>query len=183
MNKNPLLLNRRSIRLSNYDYSNSGYYFVTICVQNRLCLLGEVKDSKMIPNKTGRMVQKIWDELPDHYPVVTVDAFALMPNHLHGIVALNVGAGHRARPTGHPRGGAPTFSLPDIIHRFKSLTTTLYRKQVQIRGSSPSTTLWQRNYYEHVIRREESLDKIRRYILENPLKWELDEDNPQNILK
>ncbi|HJT25192.1 MAG TPA: transposase [bacterium] len=173
---------RKSIRLKNYDYSTPGYYFVTICTEGRKCLLGEIHDGKMELNPLGEKVQAVWSDLPKHCPGVELDIFVVMPNHLHGVLALNVGAGSHARPgAGQAQRPAPTLSLPDVIQRFKSFSTHLYRETLAKTGNSFSTKLWQRNYYEHVIRRDESLEKIRKYIQENPLKWDLDEDNPLNI--
>jgi len=175
---------RRSIRLKEYDYALPGAYFVTICTQKRECLFGEVMDGKMRLNKTGKMIKLIWDELPENYPGVNTDVFVVMPNHIHGIIVLSpVGATPRGcPPPGQAQGPAPTISLPDVIHRFKSLTTTRYR-QNRTRNilHSLSERLWQRNYYEHVIRNEEKLNLIRRYILYNPLQWQYDRENPEYI--
>ena len=102
-----------------------------------------------------------------------------MPNHIHGIILLDgpVGAGPRACP-GQPRGVAPTLSLPDVVHGYKSLSTTRYRHRVKLEGWVPfSGRLWQWNYYEHIIRNDESLYRIREYIMTNPLRWELDREN------
>jgi putative transposase len=173
---------RRSIRLKNYDYSNPGYYFVTVCTENRKCLFGEIHDGKIELNPLGKMIQTIWMELPKHFPTVGLDTFVVMPNHLHGIIALNVGAGSHARPGfGQARRPAPTLSLSDVIQRFKSYSTHCYLKAPSDNKKPSPAKLWQRNYYEHVIRRDESLEKIRGYIQENPLKWDLDEENPRNI--
>jgi len=142
----------------------------------------------------GKMIQAVWDESSDHYPDTETDAFAIMPNHIHGIVVLigsnpDVGVGPCAYPDhgqtpkriGQPQGVAPTgLSLPDMVHRFKTLTTKRYTDGVK-RGAWPPfrARLWQRNYYEHVIRNERELDEIREYIATNPLKWALDRENPQ----
>ena len=96
--------NRRSIRLRGYDYSRAGAYFVTVCVQNRECLFGDVVDGKMILNDAGMMIQIVWNEIPAHYPGIEIDALVIMPNHTHGIVVI-VGAGPRACPVdGQPQG-------------------------------------------------------------------------------
>jgi REP element-mobilizing transposase RayT len=136
----------------------------------------------MVLNPLGEEIQSVWVSLQDHYAGIEMDYYVVMPNHLHGILALNVGAGLRARPgrQGQAQRPAPTLSFPDVIQRFKSFSTTLYRKRFG-KGGKLNSALWQRNYYEHVIRRDESLDEIRKYILENPLKWELDKDNPMNF--
>jgi putative transposase len=185
---------RRSIRLAAYDYAQAGAYFVTVCAQNRECAFGEVVDAEMVLNEPGRMVATVWRELPHHYPGVEVDTLVVMPNHVHGIIMLvgagpcarpDVGAGPRACPdgvSGQPRGVAPTMSLPDVVHRFKSLTTARYRRGVlQDRWPPFSGRLWQRNYYEHVIRNEEELDAIRQYVADNPGRWEEDSENPDNV--
>ena len=141
------------------------------------------------------MAEAVWHELPQHYPGVNVDAFVVMPNHVHGIILLegagadpyvnHVGAGAPARPApthaGQPQGVAPTkmMSLPDVVQRFKSLTTVKYRWGVRQDGWPPFPgRLWQRNYYEHVIRDEEELNRIRQYIVDNPQNWAHDIENP-----
>ncbi len=96
--------NRRSIRLGGYDYSHTGAYFVTICTQHRECLFGDIVNGKMILNDAGRMVQTGWDEIPTRYPGIDIDAFQIMPNHIHGIIV--VGAAPCGRPdTGQPGNG------------------------------------------------------------------------------
>ena len=97
MKFNPKIHNRRSIRLQGYDYSQAGAYFVTICTHNRKCLFGDIADGEMWLNDAGRMVQAVWDEIPAHYPGIDIDAFVIMPNHIHGIIVI-VGAAPRGRP-------------------------------------------------------------------------------------
>jgi len=195
MSYDPTRHHRRSTRLPAYDYGQAGAYFVTICTQNRECAFGEVVDGEIVLNEPGRMVETVWRELPQHYPGVEVDTLVVMPNHVHGIIML-VRAGPRACPdnpgrswgvSGQPQGVAPTgatgaMSLPDVVHRFKSLTTARYRRGVlQDRWLPFPGRLWQRNYYEHVIRNEEELDAIRQYIADNPLRWAEDRENPHNV--
>jgi putative transposase len=176
---------RRSIRLPGFDYAQTGAYFVTVCTQRRKCLFGEVLDGKVALNASGRMVESIWNEISQFYSGADVDAFTVMPNHLHGIIILGVGAGPRACPDdrpqqGQPQGVAPTLSLPDIAHRFKLLTTTKYIEGVAQNSWPPFPgRLWQRNYYEHVIRNETEMNLIREYIQMNPLKWFYDRENPE----
>jgi REP element-mobilizing transposase RayT len=187
---NPDIYHRHSIRLREYDYSQTGAYFVTVCTKDRESLFGEIVNGEMKLNDVGRMVESIWNELPHPYKGVETDEFVVMPNHFHGIIIL-VGAGPCACPVnekssydtgGQPRGVAPTLSLPDIVHRFKSLTTTRYKKGVaQFDWPLFPGKLWQRNYYEHVIRNEEELLQIREYIITNPIKWVLDEENPNQV--
>jgi putative transposase len=186
---------RRSIRLKGYDYSYPGTYFVTICVHDRRCIFGDIIDRQMIANPAGNMVTNAWNELPKKYEHVATDFFVLMPNHIHGIIVLNprhVGAAPCGRPVcsgaqspqGQPQGVAPTretlLTLCDVVHRFKSWTTKLYSDGVKKQDwpSFPGR-LWQRNYYEHVIRDDEDLNKIREYIVTNPYSWVEDKENPQ----
>ncbi len=179
--------NRRSIRLKGYDYSQKGAYFVTICTHNRKCILGHVESRNIRLNGIGLMVQKAWLELPLYYKEIDIDEFVIMPNHLHGIILI-VGAGPRACPKdgvnkGQPQGVAPTkaLSLPDVMYSFKSLTTKRYIDGVENKSwEAFDRHFWQRNYYEHVIRNEDDLNEIREYVSNNPLKWELDKENPNN---
>jgi putative transposase len=186
MRLDPNRHHRRSIRLRGYDYTQPGAYFVTICTQNRACLFGEVVCGKMQSNDAGRMVQTVWKEIPVYYAGVAIDAFVVMPNHIHGIIVL-VGAAPCGRPRlevpalGQARGPASTIaiSLPDVVHRFKTMTTKHYADGVKQRGWPPFPgQLWQRNYYEHIIRDEQSLNRIRQYIADNPAQWALDRENP-----
>ena len=169
---------RRSIRLKGYDYSQAGAYFVTICINQGLHTLGEIRNSRMYPSQSGEMVQTVWDELPLHYPGVAVDAFVLMPNHVHGIIVLQaVTTGVGATTGGLPlrTGDCPPkpMTLGDVVHRFKSLTTAKYRHGVIKLGWKPfPKQFWQRNYYESIIRDEQSWNTIRGYILNNPVAWE-----------
>jgi putative transposase len=272
---------RRSMRLKGYDYSQAGAYFVTICTQGRACLFGEVVDGEMRLNDAGRMVVAEWERLPALFPNVVLDAFVVMPNHIHGIVILtdpaddatdgataigatisgattggaatggattrvaptrvgddanpvgaglvpapstmagddadSVGAGLVPAPSTMAGGNAdsvgaglvpapsvpaqsvpapstpapstpapsapapstPTPTLGDVIGAFKSRVTVEYIRGVKTFGWTPfDRRLWQRNYYEHIIRNEETLNCIRRYIAENPIRWAFDRENP-----
>jgi REP element-mobilizing transposase RayT len=163
---------RRSIRLRDYNYAQTGAYFVTICTQGRVCLFGEVVDGHMTLNDAGRMVQRVWDDLPMRFPSIALDMFVIMPNHVHGIIAI-VGAG-LALPCGGAASSAPT--LGDIVRAFKSVSA-IQVNQLLSRSEQP---LWQRNYYEHIIRNDEELARVGQYILDNPAQWLDDQDNPQN---
>jgi len=185
---------RRSIRLKGYDYRQAGAYFVTICTQDRAFLFGQVVHDEIQLNDAGKMVYDVWNDLPAFYPGVQTDAFIVMPNHIHGIIIL-VGAGPRVCPDSDPRacpgqpqeleqpqGVAPALGLPDIVHRFKTMTTRRYADGVKRLGWEPFRgRLWQRNYYERIIRNEESLNRIRGYILTNPMRWALARENPHRV--
>jgi len=181
---------RRSIRLKGYDYTRPGAYFITICTHNREPLFGRVVDGEMVLNEYGEIVWACWREILDHFPHVELDAFVVMPNHVHGIIwivddvgtryAKNVGARHaknvramHASPLQSPRGPA-SGSLGAVVGSFKSAVT---RRINEMRGT-PGARVWQRNYYEHIIRDDRALNAIRRYIAENPLRWHLDRYNP-----
>ncbi len=195
MSYDPEKHHRRSIRLQGYDYSRAGAYFVTMCTQKRIPLFGNIRNAEMELNAPGQMIHTTWNEIRTHYPGIDTDTFMVMPNHIHGIIII-VGAPPCGCPTprgcptqtyenGRPRGGAPTenaptqLSLPDVVQRFKTLTTKRYMGGVKQFDWRPFPgKLWQRNYYEHIIRNEQELCRIRKYILENPAKWYWDKMNP-----
>ncbi|MCG2811283.1 MAG: hypothetical protein L6428_07475 [Candidatus Aminicenantes bacterium] len=184
---------RRSIRLKGYDYSRTGYYFVTICSRERECLFGEVGDSKIILNEMGVLAEKMWRELPDRFPAVLIDQFVVMPNHLHGIIrimehiqngkAAECGGLMNQTPT--PKRASdewnmmknPGMTLGKIVRYYKA------RSALKIKTMMNVSFYWQRNYYEHIIRDENELLRIRKYINLNPVSWPQDEDNPVNEMK
>lgn len=175
------LRHRHSIRLKDYDYSQAGAYYVTVCAYNRECLFGNILDGEMRLNDHGRVVEEEWVQTANIRENIELDVFVVMPNHFHGILVITKGGDMgEGRGTGHralmvERFGKPTSgSLPTIIRYFKSAVT---RRISSLRGSS-AEPVWQRNYYEHVIRDETELDHIREYIVNNPLKWDLDRENP-----
>ena len=155
---------RSSIRLKGYDYSQAGAYFVTVCTEGRQCLFGDVIDERMKLNEAGRMVQQTWENLPTRFSSVTLDTLMVMPNHVHGIIAI-VGA----EPNRGAAGSPPT--LGDIIRAFKSISAIRVNRLLA-RSGQP---LWQRNYYEHIIRDEDEMNRIRQYVEDNPARWEMDE--------
>ncbi|HXF49230.1 MAG TPA: transposase [Verrucomicrobiae bacterium] len=182
MSYNPALHHRRSIRLKGYNYANTGAYFVTICTQGREGLFGEIKNGEMELNPAGRMVTAYWTDLSKRFSGVETDEFAVMPNHFHGIIVL-VGADRRVCPDGVggrelKAGGHIGPPLQKILQWFKTMTTNEYLKNVKNKNWPPFPgRLWQRNYYEHIIRDEDSLNKIREYIIQNPARWEYDMEN------
>jgi len=172
---------RRSIRLKGYDYSQAGAYFITLCTQDRACLFGKVVNGEMRLNDAGRMVLAEWNRLPERFPHLVLDAFVVMPNHVHGILVITdpaptVGATVGATPTvGATTRVAPTVG--NIIGAFKSRVTVEYIRGVKTSGWPPFRgRLWQRNYYEHIIRNERALNAIRQYIMENPRRWQMDRE-------
>lgn len=193
--------NRRSIRLKGYDYSQDGAYFVTLCTYNRECLFGKIHNKKMILSALGKIVADEWEKTPQIRKEIKLDEWVLMPNHFHAVVFI-INDSHRtgdyctgdqpvARTwhpsiprTSHPL--IPRTSLPSIaptgpksksiaalMAGFKSSVT----KHINKKRNRPGCPVWQRNYYEHIVRNEESLNRIRKYIQNNPLKWDLDKNN------
>lgn len=162
---------RKNIRLKDFDYSTAGYYFVTIVSHDRKNIFGNIIDGEMDLNHIGLIVEKAWQEIPIHFPYIEVGDQVIMPNHFHGIVIINqVGALH-AEPLRHAQ------PLGVIIRSFKSAVT----KRVHDLGLFVGEKIWQRNYYEHIIRDEVDYEKIVDYIAANPNNWEYDNENPDNI--
>ena len=157
---------RRSIRLKGYDYSRPGAYFLTICTHNRDPMFGQIADGEMVLNRYGRIVLSDWRKLPDYHPYIELGAFVVMPNHVHGIVMVkdtNLEAVKRR-------------SVSDIMRGFKTFSSQRINR---VRGATGP--VWQRDYWEHVIRNQEVFKRIHDYITTNPLRWHLDKENPDRI--
>ncbi len=146
---------RRLLRLKEYDYSRAGTYFITGCTKHKKMLFGDIVEDGISLNVFGLLVKECWDNLPRHYHFLELDAFIVMPNHVHGILVitgnLNVGAGLKPAPTSN------RHALPEIVSALKTFSA---RRINEIRGT-PGTGVWQRNYYEHVIRNEIDLEETR----------------------
>jgi REP element-mobilizing transposase RayT len=172
MRYNPEIHHRRSIRLNRYDYSQSGYYFITVCTQEQRCLFGEIEKGRLILNDAGKMVGHWWDELKNKYDNIEIDEYIVMPNHCHGIINI-VGTGVGADLCVCPNGiGRPIYKM---IQWFKTMTTNEYIRNVKQNHWEPfDGKLWQRNYYEQIVRDETSLRRIREYIVNNPCQWQQD---------
>ncbi len=156
---------RRSIRLKNYDYSQPGMYFITICTQHRLCLFGDVVNKEMHLNNAGIMVADIWIKLIDKFKLISLFDYILMPNHLHALIQINNEGGE---------------SISQIMQYFKSFSSLQYIAGVKkYSWKNFPGKLWQRNYYEHVVRNIDVLEKIQQYIIFNPQDWDNDKENPK----
>jgi len=182
----PKRRNRRSIRLPDYDYSQPGAYFVTACTHNRVCLFGQVIGGGMQLNSYGRIVTEEWHRTERIHNHVALDASVVMPNHVHGSIGITVdldddGSNDRRdtarrvptrtnRRFGQPRPG----SLPTIVRGFKGAATC----RINRRRGTPGEPVWQRNYYEHIVRDRRELERIRRYIHRNPARWHRDRNHP-----
>jgi putative transposase len=171
--------NRRSIRLKGYDYSSNGAYFLTICVRNYECLLGEIQDGQMILNQYGELVRAVWEDLPNQVSDIDLDEYVIMPNHFHAILVIDK-SGNSAEIYENldinDEKERRKMILPKVVGRFKMLAAKAINQSREIEGS-----FWQRNYYEHIIRSEEDCQKIREYIINNPMQWELDENHPSLV--
>jgi putative transposase len=160
---NPIVLpHRKQLRLRGHDYAFPGAYFVTICSAGKRPVFGSISGESIVLSPAGEIVRSEWIALTERFARLVLDEFVIMPNHLHGVLAF-VGEGL-----------APPVSLFDVIGAFKSISTIKVNKLLGRRG----VPLWQRSYYEHIVRTGEDLRKIQRYILENPLMWSLDPENP-----
>lgn len=166
MSYDPQKHHRRSIRLPGYDYAQPGAYFVTICTKDRRSLFGVIANQAVLLSPIGHIVEQCWLALPNHFPHLSLDAFVIMPDHLHGILVLS-GNTVSAQPMPHepPRGTQPN-SLSAIIQNFKSVAT----RRVNQARHTPGATLWHRNYYERIARDSDALFFIRRYIRNNPAR-------------
>lgn len=188
MSYEPLKHHRRSIRLHGYDYASKGSYFITVCTHQRECLFGEIVDEKMRLNDFGEIVREEWLKTKGIRLNVDLDAFVVMPNHVHGIIMIrdqSVGATRRVdsrrgvSPYAPTEFRSPSNSIGAIIRGFKDASA---KRINNVRGM-PGHLVWQRNYYEHIIRNEDDLDRIQEYIQINPSNWMADEENPQSKRK
>ncbi len=166
---------RRSIRLPFYDYGQNGAYFVTVCAAKRRCVFGAVDSDQVRLSTLGRIVAEEWLRTPDIRTGVAIDVIVVMPNHTHAVVVL---MNENSQPEEDSPGSfaSPRRTLGSIVRGFKASVTTRWNTYC----GSPGSRIWQRGYYEHVIRNDESLAEIREYIQGNPVRWMEDEENPRN---
>jgi REP element-mobilizing transposase RayT len=181
------LTTRKTNRLKGYDYSCRGGYFVTICVENRQKIMGKIENNKMVLNDIGHMVDHWWHETFNKFKNISIDEYVIMPDHVHGIINI-VGVDLRIDPLKNDNhvisqgenivSPLQGFNIGRIVSWFKRMTTNQYIKNVK-NNNWPKfdKRFWQRNYHDHIIRDDESLDKIREYIINNPLTWNNDENN------
>ena len=159
---------RKRTRKDGHDYARPGWYFVTIVTRYRLPFFGEIVQGVNRLNAAGIVVEQAWHDLPERFPIIRLDAYVVMPNHLHGIIGIR-------RPTDD----LPVVSLSRIVGAFKSLTTNAYSDGVIERGWEPfEGHLWQRSFHDQIIRSRSHLDHVRAYINDNPRNWEADDDHP-----
>lgn len=189
MKYNPKIHHRRSIRLKGYDYSQAGAYFITVCCQDKELRFGKIENDKMVLNEFGTIAYNEWNQLPERFSNFELDDFQIMPNHMHGIMVLNVGAtlavAHDNETDDNNRAAeSPAPTIGDIVGAYKSLVANECLKIFKSKwagmngaGMNPAPTmgkLWQRNYYEHIIKNAQSYQTISNYIITNPSKWKDD---------
>lgn len=185
---------RRSIRLPNYDYAQIGAYYITIVTHNREMLFGEIVNSEMKLSSLGQIAQREWERLPKRFKHIELGAFVIMPDHVHGIIIIRYGRGTAdiSRPNNPqdlrraPTPDATTVeqfskpvsgSIPTIVRSYKSSVAL----RINYARPGDSTPVWQRNYYEHIIRDEKDMQAKWDYIESNPSNWENDNENPHNL--
>ncbi len=196
MKYNPKIHKRKSIRLKGYDYAQAGLYFVTICCQNREHFYGNIENGVMVLNEPGIMIEKWYYELENKFSDIKCREMVVMPNHFHCIIEnvgatlvvdpINNGQPQGIAPTDNPTGKSTNKTIGEIIGAFKSITTNEYIRGVKTKNWKRfDGKLWQRNYWEHIIRNEKSYYNISDYIKNNPMNWETDllflENNPSII--
>ncbi|MCX7876665.1 MAG: hypothetical protein N2321_10940 [Melioribacteraceae bacterium] len=174
-----------STRLNNWDYSSPWWYYVTINTKNHVEYFGKIENEKMILNELGKIADKYWLEIPNHFSIVELDYYVVMPNHIHGIIIINESGNNICRDVAcnvstdnifsqiSPKGN----SLSTIIRSYKSAVSKNIHELYKLDFS------WQTRFYDRIIRNEKELFNIRKYIEQNPLKWELDKDKPENIFE
>jgi REP element-mobilizing transposase RayT len=197
MKFDPQKHHRKSIRLPDYDYSQPGAYFITVVTYQRVCLFGEIVDSEMRLSAMGQITEEHWRLIPEHFPHVELGAYVVMPNHVHGIIVIrthengmatnsspSVGASHWDAPTqwiapipnARTINGPKRGSIGAIIGAYKMSVTRRIQKDVSGLAVSPPN-IWQRNYYEHIIRNAEEHNRIHKYIESNIANWAIDNEN------
>lgn len=164
-------------RLKGWDYASNGYYFVTICTHNREHLFGHIENGEMILNQYGQIVQNGWNDLPNHYPNIRLDAFCVMPNHVHGIIVIDNGMmdGTGIVETGFK----PVSTNHGLFEMVRALKTFSARRINQLRNTA-GNPVWQTRFHDHIIRNDKSLNRIREYIANNPKTWNADLFNRSN---
>lgn len=151
----PNIHHRKTIRLKDFDYSQPGAYFITTNIQDRKRILGQILNGQVVLSDIGRIIENVWKNLPAHYQSIDLDDFCVMPDHFHGIIVIKDMEMEKHQ------------SLPEIVRGFKTYSSREAHKFGEFTGYA----FWQRNYYEHVIRDEDELNRIRQYIFDNPLRW------------
>ena len=160
---------RKQLRLNDFDYSGGGYYFITICTKNKTAFFGKIENEEIILNKNGKVAEKYWGQIPEHYQNVVLDEYIIMPNHIHGI--LIVGGDSKTGQCPVTTDKKSSYGIVSkVVNSYKGIVTKTIKSTL-----GEMNFAWQRSFYDHVIRNDKALTEIRQYIQNNPLKWHLDE--------
>jgi REP element-mobilizing transposase RayT len=174
----PNYKDKKQYRYRGYDYSQDGFYFVTVCTRNKKNFFGDIKNGKMDLSDIGLIADRFWQEIPIHFPFCVLYEYIIMPNHLHGIIQIDNGDDNcRNAPRRVPTGLHPLVknSLSSILNHYKGSVKKYCNK------NNFEYFAWQPRFYDRIIRNEKELNNIRQYILDNPLKWNLEKNNSENI--
>ncbi len=173
----------KSVRKMGYDYTSDGWYFVTICTKNMEPFFGNITDGEMNLSEIGKIVENYWQEIPKHFPSVELDEFSIMPNHTHGIIGINnfrCDDGDAMNRVCTTRGGVTGKNNPMSKNGLGEIIRW-YKGRCKFEIGRDNNFAWQSRFYDRIIRNEKELNKIRKYIFENVLKWEFDRNNPENL--
>lgn len=184
------LPNRKLNRLSSYDYSQPGAYFITICVKNRERVFGEIKNGKMILNEMGEITKKCWMEIPLHFPHILLDEYIIMPDHIHGILMINDEFNIKNDINNNPNHDADSNDIPwqskfsrsisSAIRGFKIGAIVRNKNFCSVHENGFANFQWHKSFYDRIIRNEDELNRIRQYIQNNPIKWISNQENQAN---
>jgi REP element-mobilizing transposase RayT len=163
---------RKRLRLPSYDYRLAGWYFITVVTHLRRNLFGHVEGARLVSSAVGEIVKASWSDIPAHHPHVVTDAFVAMPNHAHGLLYFPEAVG-----SGEPRSAVDPGALGSVVRSFKASVTRNVRRSIP----SHQGTIWQANYYEHIVRSLEGVEYVRWYIESNPERWSLDPENTARV--
>lgn len=166
------LPNRKRNRMKGYDYSMLAYYFVTICTHDKEKMFGKVVGSYVVLNRFGKIALQCWNDLPNHYSNCELDYYIIMPDHVHGIIIIN-----ECRHEPMTRPNKKSYELSEIVRGFKSFSS----KRINLILDSGQKFHWQKSFYDRIIRNEKELWQIRKYIEQNPFKWEIENNLPENL--
>lgn len=169
---------KKQYRYKNYDYTQNGFYFVTICTKDKKMFFGEIENGKIELSDVGLIAEKFWLKIPSHFLFVKLHEFVVMPDHMHGIIEINNGRNAPRRdPTNNPIGIHPLVknSLSSIINHFKGNVKRYCNK------NNFQYFIWQPRFHDRIIRNEKELEGASQYIIDNPTKWELEKNNPENL--
>ncbi|MBT3278945.1 MAG: hypothetical protein HN909_05780 [Phycisphaerales bacterium] len=178
MEFDPHIHHRRSIRRRGQDYARAGAYFITLCAENRKSIFGQIRQETMQLYPLGHAAVQCWETIPSHFPHVRLDSFVVMPNHLHGILFLDDSCQEpplppNVPPVWPPETKTPSRTIGSIVRGFKIGVTKWAKQHTSIQA------IWQRDYFDRVLRDQEELVRARNYIANNPLQWAIDKDNPE----